>query len=366
MFNFLKRIAASIQNPAADRKILFLDDADDKLKIKDSNGDLESFTLGEGTTSEVAFFDTSNTLTSSSDLYWDSDNNRLGVNTNAPTAKLEILAADNGDAALKLRGTDRGDGTDYLTLFGDEIPGMRTNGYVTINGESNLSDDVSTNVAGETVYMMAINSDVGSSPTMVIKGQGDFYRLYNGGDAVVGKVTSDGSALFGANGSSTIDVGPRSLSNNHNIRIGNGNGSISNYYSTDTYPNYTINENGLTLSADRTVGANVNGVFFGVDRGGPVSRAVIKTAPFGALVERLIIDNEGKVGIGVASPNASAQLQIDSTTKGFLPPRLTATQASAISSPAEGLLLYVTDTNGTFTAKGWWGYEGSAWVKLNN
>lgn len=59
-------------------------------------------------------------------------------------------------------------------------------------------------------------------------------------------------------------------------------------------------------------------------------------------------------------------LELSSTTKGFLPPRMTATQASAISSPSEGLMVYVTDTNGTFTAKGWWGYDGSTWQKLNN
>ena len=70
--------------------------------------------------------------------------------------------------------------------------------------------------------------------------------------------------------------------------------------------------------------------------------------------------------VGVAAPAASAVLDVVSTTKGFLPPRMTSTQGSAISSPAEGLLIYVTDTNGTFTAKGWWGYDGAAWQKLNN
>jgi len=62
---------------------------------------------------------------------------------------------------------------------------------------------------------------------------------------------------------------------------------------------------------------------------------------------------------------ASAALSVTSTTQGFLPPVMTATQGSAISSPAEGLIIYVTNTNGTFTAKGWWGWDGAAWVKLN-
>lgn len=80
----------------------------------------------------------------------------------------------------------------------------------------------------------------------------------------------------------------------------------------------------------------------------------------------MVVTSSGNVGIGTTSPDASASLDITSTNKGFLPPRMTATQGSAISSPAEGLLIYVTNTNGTFTAKGWWGYDGAAWQKLNN
>lgn len=96
--------------------------------------------------------------------------------------------------------------------------------------------------------------------------------------------------------------------------------------------------------------------------------------PFGVNLFRNIagtnnvnLTQDGSVVIGTGSPvNASAVLEAVSTTKGFLPPRMTATQGSAISSPTEGLMIYVTDTNGTFTTKGWWGYDGAAWQKLNN
>lgn len=82
--------------------------------------------------------------------------------------------------------------------------------------------------------------------------------------------------------------------------------------------------------------------------------------------ERGRIGPTGNWAIGNTTDYASAQLAVNSTSKGFLPPRMTATQASAIASLEEGLLVYVTDTNGTFTAKGWWGYDGSSWQKLNN
>jgi hypothetical protein len=74
--------------------------------------------------------------------------------------------------------------------------------------------------------------------------------------------------------------------------------------------------------------------------------------------------NTGKsFGMGTTSPSASAALDITSTTKGVLLPRMTATQASAITG-VNGLVLYVTDTNGTFTSVGVWAYENGTWVKL--
>ena len=52
-----------------------------------------------------------------------------------------------------------------------------------------------------------------------------------------------------------------------------------------------------------------------------------------------------QVGIGTATPDASAKLDIASTTKGFLPPRMTTAQRDAIVSPATGLVIFNTSTN---------------------
>jgi hypothetical protein len=53
----------------------------------------------------------------------------------------------------------------------------------------------------------------------------------------------------------------------------------------------------------------------------------------------------GAGGFGTATPAASAQLEVTSTTKGFLPPRLTTAERDAISTPAAGLVLYNSTTN---------------------
>lgn len=50
-----------------------------------------------------------------------------------------------------------------------------------------------------------------------------------------------------------------------------------------------------------------------------------------------------QVGIGTITPNASSVLDITSTTQGLLTPRMTTAQKAAITSPADGLIVYDTD-----------------------
>lgn len=63
----------------------------------------------------------------------------------------------------------------------------------------------------------------------------------------------------------------------------------------------------------------------------------------------------GNVGIGIASPASSALLDLSSSTKGFLPPRMSISQRDAISTPVEGLVIYNTDekTLNVFNGTSW-------------
>ncbi len=68
-----------------------------------------------------------------------------------------------------------------------------------------------------------------------------------------------------------------------------------------------------------------------------------------------------QVGIGTANPNAKAELEISSTNKGLLIPRMTAAQRIAIAglgAPEAGLLVYQTDL-----PIGLWYWSGTAWVQ---
>jgi len=68
-----------------------------------------------------------------------------------------------------------------------------------------------------------------------------------------------------------------------------------------------------------------------------------------------------QVGINTdnSAPAASAMLDVKSTTKGLLPPRLTTAQRTAVASPADGLVVYDTDIKGLFYFKG-----GTGWLPV--
>lgn len=63
----------------------------------------------------------------------------------------------------------------------------------------------------------------------------------------------------------------------------------------------------------------------------------------------------GDVVIGSSTPTTSAALDVQSTTKAFIPPRMTETQRDAITSPSAGMIIYNTTTNVLNF------YNGSSW-----
>ena len=68
--------------------------------------------------------------------------------------------------------------------------------------------------------------------------------------------------------------------------------------------------------------------------------------------QNVAINNDG------TSAASSAMLDVKSTTKGFMMPRVSSAQRTTISSPVLGLLVFDTDT------KTIWAYDGSSWKNL--
>jgi hypothetical protein len=71
-------------------------------------------------------------------------------------------------------------------------------------------------------------------------------------------------------------------------------------------------------------------------------------------------DLKGQVGIGTTTPNSSAALEINDTTRGLLIPRMTMSNRLSISNPATGLMIYQTDSS-----SGFWFYTGNKWGSVS-
>jgi len=170
-----------------------------------------------------------------------------------------------------------------------------------------------------------------------------------------------------------------------------GNGNYAIYTVGDAYSRFggqiyamnTINGTTGLFTGDLRVGSS--GYFYWAARSGLISPSdgVIQlqnnaannfsylqfggsTSSFPAIAKNgndiLIIDAANGLtssfGVGVSSLDASAQVEIASTTKGFLPPRMTKTQRDAIGSPATGLVLYQTDNTPGLRC-----YNGTNWMR---
>lgn len=79
-----------------------------------------------------------------------------------------------------------------------------------------------------------------------------------------------------------------------------------------------------------------------------------------------------QVGIGTTNPHASSVLDVESTDKGILIPRLTTAQINTITNPANGLMVYNTDlnefefNNGTTSSPDWSKISHPSSVKYSN
>ncbi|MFD0878372.1 hypothetical protein ACFQ1A_29675, partial [Massilia pinisoli] len=69
--------------------------------------------------------------------------------------------------------------------------------------------------------------------------------------------------------------------------------------------------------------------------------------------------NAENVGIGTTKPDRSAILDLSSTSKGLLIPRMTLAQRGKITNPASGLMIFQTDY-----VPGFYYFDGSEWKSM--
>lgn len=108
-----------------------------------------------------------------------------------------------------------------------------------------------------------------------------------------------------------------------------------------------------------TAGAKVTMGYFAGGGGGV--RSAVQVANVSSGFSHLdLMKSGGAVNVGTTTSSATAVLKVESTTQGFLPPRMTTTQKNAISSPAEGLIVYDLTLHKLCV------YTGSAWETITS
>jgi len=142
-------------------------------------------------------------------------------------------------------------------------------------------------------------------------------------------------------------------------RLNGDNGSTLNWYSNNSNVTQFALRDKEGLRYGRLYGSG-NGANFGLlDGDGNWSYLAAKDNYTAFRInnsEKMRIEDDGRVGIGTATPHPSALLEIQSSNRGLLPPRVTNT--TVITSPAEGLIIYDNSDN-AFKY-----YDGSTWKNM--
>ncbi len=89
----------------------------------------------------------------------------------------------------------------------------------------------------------------------------------------------------------------------------------------------------------------------------------IRVLLFALLFVALQIHAQQNIGLGTTSPHISSILDITSTTRGLLIPRMTGAQRTAIGSPTTGLMVFQTNAFGSSLA-GLYYYDGLIWKRF--
>jgi hypothetical protein len=252
-----------------------------------------------------------------------------------------------------------------LTISGYSVTGSgSTNGF-TINGTFNTTGNPAliygnlTNTASG-VTSTLFRMDVGGTQTFNINPLGLIkFGIVNGANSGIGPLDSPGTAItangtalgfFMAGGSQTgWDFHFINYTGTRTATSGT-NGSIRTavtFNPTSGTGAYSIIS--LLNVINQTGGAN------GITRGLYIAPTLTSAADW-----RAIEISSGGVYVNTTSVSASAILQADSTTKGFLPPRMTTTQINNISTPAEGLVVFNTTISHLCC------YQSGAWVKFSH
>jgi hypothetical protein len=277
--------------------------------------------------------------------YTTAEKNKLAGITGTNTGDQDLSSyATTAALGAKANSTDV---TSALATKVDKVQGkdLSTNDYTTaeknklaaISGTNTGDQDLSSYATTAALGAKANSTDVASAlATKVDKVQGKDLSTNDYTTAEKNKL----AAISGTNTGDQINI--------------TGNAATASKLATPR----TINGVSFDGTGDITIAANANAE--------NLDGTYLKSTIIGSHLTSLgILANatvNGKVIVGASSENsASAVLEANSTSQGFLPPRLTLAQRNAITNPAQGLMIYCTNCGANGEPEY---FNGTTWLNL--
>jgi hypothetical protein len=300
--------------------------------------------ITSGTVGRVLFEGTGNVLQESANFFWDNTNSRLGIGTSLGAygrAWIQQDLSSTNDYTLVLNNRNTaGAGGEATGIY------FANSGYGAANAPYDVRHIVGSVKALATNFnntqswgVMTFNLNNSSAV------QEEVMRLVNTTKNVLIGTTTDAGFKLDVNGG--VRFGTNFTWNNTSNILG-----ITGQIQVTT--DVRLGATGVLYWAGRAwiestgtgnirLTDNTNSSFDRLQFGGSsASFPAIKRASNNLEIKNANDTFGAGLSIG-ASLDASAILQADSTTKGFLPPRMTNAQRLAIASPAVGLIVYCTD-----------------------
>jgi hypothetical protein len=249
-------------------------------------------------------------------------------------------------------------GVGYQSLYSNTSGGSNTaNGYQSLYsntiGSSNTANGMYSLYLNTTGYYNTANGmySLYSNTSGYYNTANGMYSLYSNTNGYFNTANGYKSLYSNTTGYYNTANGLSSLYSNTTGSYNTANGYQAGRFIADGITANTTSDFSLYLGGDTKAGAddNQNEIVIGYGTIGNGSNSV--TLGNTSITKTIL---QGSVGIGTTSPSAVSSLDLTSVTKGFLPPRMTTVQRTAITA-VEGLIVYDLTLHKLYC------YDGSIW-----
>lgn len=300
------------------------------------------------------------------------DNGYIGVNTSSPNALTEIVSKAVLSSNIRLTGvsTDNGYGG-FIELVSNNLTSINYQIYTTASGVILSTTDTQSVINYGYSFVAGVGATI--SGKILSASTGFYVRGNTGFDLNLGSDNTNNRLIIkSTTGNILVNTTTDSTFKLDLVATGSANGiRVTGGGTTSATAGLRVNTSGGTTNLIVLDNGNI-----GVREANPTARIHIATGGGTTSSIGLKVRNSGDThdilktygtsqthlsdASGLPSIETSAILQIDSITKGLLLPRMTDTQILAISSPANGLMVYSTSQNVLCF------YDGSGWHKFTH